>query len=109
MIRELSWVDPLYLIFALRWTVAITLLAREELSIAWSMPEISLRNPSLAMRPAGSSAPRLIRSPLLSRRSVSAIVFCDLASPRWAVNDATLVLIRAMSILHDCYGGRALE
>jgi len=27
MIRELSWVDPLYLILALRWTVAITLLA----------------------------------------------------------------------------------
>ena len=43
--------------------VAMTLLARCELSIAWLMPEISLRRPSLAIRPAGSSAPRLIRSP----------------------------------------------
>ena len=25
-----------------------------------------------------------------------------LASPRWAVSDATFVLMRAMSILHDC-------
>lgn len=27
MIRELGWIDPLYLLFALRWTVLLTLLA----------------------------------------------------------------------------------
>lgn len=27
MIRDLSWIDPLYLLFALRWTVLLTLLA----------------------------------------------------------------------------------
>jgi len=27
MIRDLSWVDPLYLLFALRWTILLTLLA----------------------------------------------------------------------------------
>jgi len=27
MIRDLSWVDPLYLVFALRWTILLTLLA----------------------------------------------------------------------------------
>ena len=67
------------------------------------MPEISLRRPSLAMRPAGSSAPRLIRRPL--RQALQRVVQClltDLASPRWAVSDATFVLMRAMSILHDC-------
>ena len=27
MIRDLSWIDPLYLVFALRWTIVLTLLA----------------------------------------------------------------------------------
>jgi polar amino acid transport system permease protein len=27
MIRDLSWIDPLYLLFALRWTILLTLLA----------------------------------------------------------------------------------
>jgi polar amino acid transport system permease protein len=27
MIRDLSWIDPLYLVFALRWTILLTLLA----------------------------------------------------------------------------------
>src|SRR5688500_15372689 len=81
--------------------VEITLLARLELSIAWLIPAISLRKPSLAIRPAGSSAPRLMRRPLDRRWSVSVRFRCDLFSPRWAVRDATLVLMRAMSILHD--------
>src|SRR5687767_14461429 len=77
--------------------VEMTLLARLELSMAWLMPAISLRRPSLAIRPAGSSAPRLIRRPLERRWSVELSCFCVLAKPRWAVSDATLVLIRAMS------------
>src|SRR5687768_15725206 len=82
--------------------VAMTLLARCELSIACVMPEISLRKPSEAISPAGSSAPRLMRRPLERRCSVSLRFFCVLPSPRWAVSDATFVLMRAMSILHDC-------
>src|SRR4051812_47250974 len=76
--------------------VLMTLLARLELSIAWWMPVISLRRASLAMSPAGSSAPRLIRRPLLSRWRVPFSVCCDLASPRWAVSAATFVLMRAI-------------
>jgi hypothetical protein len=82
--------------------VAMTLLARELLSMAWVMPAISLRSPSDAISPAGSSAPRLIRSPELSRWSVESSCFCVRASPRCAVSDATFVLMRAMSILRDC-------
>src|SRR4051794_21298206 len=71
------------------------------------MPEISLRRPSEAMSPAGSSAPRLIRRPDDKRWSVSVNDRWLRASPRWAVNDATLVLMRAMPILHDCRWRRA--
>jgi len=53
----------------------MTLLAREELSIAWLMPVISLRSPSLAIKPAGSSAPRLIRRPVERCWSVVLIAF----------------------------------
>ena len=42
---------------------------RCEFSIAWVMPRISLRSVSEAIRPAGSSRPRLIRSPVLRRSS----------------------------------------
>ena len=51
--------------------VAMTELARSELSIAWSMPRISERRRSETIRPAGSSAPRLIRSPVESRCSLT--------------------------------------
>src|SRR4051812_12619438 len=81
--------------------VEMTLLARDELSTAWLMPEISERRPSDAIRPAGSSAPRLIRRPLDRRCNVELRLFWLLARPRWAVSDATLVLMRAIAILHD--------
>src|SRR4051812_28419075 len=85
--------------------VLMTLLARLELSMAWWMPVISLRRASLAISPAGSSAPRLIRRPLLSRWSVPFSVCCDLASPRWAVRADTFVLMRAIQSSLIAHGG----
>src|SRR4051812_17757727 len=92
--------------------VLMTLLARLELSIAWWMPVISLRRASLAMSPAGSSTPRLIRRPLLSRWSVPFSVCWDLASPRWAVRAETFVLMRAIQssvIAHGEPGAAGLQ
>ena len=51
--------------------VAMTLLARSMLSTACETPEISVRKRSETIRPAGSSAPRLIFSPVLSRCSLT--------------------------------------
>ena len=49
--------------------VAITLMARSELEIAWLAAAISLRSRSLTIKPAGSSEPRLMRNPLDRRSS----------------------------------------
>src|SRR5260221_6882415 len=54
------------------------------------------------MRPAGSSAPLLMRKPVDNRCSVLARAPCDLARLRWAIIDETFVLIRDMPILRDC-------
>src|SRR5262245_4148476 len=54
----------------------------------------SERRFSLAIKPAGSSPPRLIRRPVLRRsRLPTSPLFCP-ASTRWASNDETFVLIR---------------
>ena len=50
--------------------VAITLAARSALSMAWRTPPISLRNRSETINPEGSSAPRLMRRPVLRRSSL---------------------------------------
>src|SRR5665213_756159 len=69
------------------------------------MPAISLFRPSLAINPAGSSAPLMIRSPVLSRCSVLFSALRELASPFWANNDATFVLIRAIQSSVIAHGG----
>src|SRR5258708_4254648 len=82
--------------------VEITLVACVLLLTACWMPEISALRLSVAIKPAGSSAPLLMRKPVLRRCSVLLRVFCELASPFCAISDATLVLIRAIAILRDC-------
>ena len=59
---ELTWPSELS-------AVAMTWLARSELLIAFSVLTMSLRSASLAIKPAGSSAPVLIRKPVLKRVS----------------------------------------
>jgi len=76
--------------------VAMTLVARSAFSIAWFTPWISLRSRSLTISPDGSSAPRLICSPVLSRVRLSFRLVLLTARLRWARSEATLVLIRDM-------------
>ena len=78
--------------------VPISRLARVLLEIALSMLVMSARNVSLAINPAGSSLPELIRKPVLSRVSdccksaeLRARVFC-------ATKELTFVLIRVMPV-----------
>ena len=76
--------------------VPMMLLARSALSMAWAMPVFSERRFSLAMRPAGLSAPLLIFKPVLSRsRLVFRLLLLD-RSTRCASNELTLVLILLM-------------
>ena len=58
--RSLTWPKPLS-------AVAITSFARSVLLMALVMAVMSLRRFSLAIKPAGSSLPVLIRKPVLSR------------------------------------------
>ena len=82
--------------------VAITELARSELLMAWSSPLSSERKRSEMIRPAGSSAPRLIRSPVESRWSRMVRSFVDRARLFRAIIEGMFVLILAMAILLDC-------
>src|SRR4051812_35673456 len=83
--------------------VAMTELARSEFLMPWSVPLMSERRRSETIRPAGSSAPRLMRRPVERRwrrvwRSSPLRVRLALATRL-----GTLVLIRAMvAILRDC-------
>src|SRR5438067_12580433 len=69
------------------------LLARLALSIAWVIPSCSALRFSLAINPAGSSPPVLIRKPVLSlsRLLLSSSLF--LRKTRWAMSELTFVLI----------------
>src|SRR3954452_1721883 len=71
------------------------------------MPAFSERRFSLAIRPAGLSAPVLIFRPVLSR---SRLLFSEslfFLSTRWAMSELTLVLMRVMGrSLRDGNGGR---
>lgn len=80
----------------------MTELARSEFEIAWVGPRSSLRNRSETIRPAGSSAPRLIRRPVASRCNRNARSAFDRARFACAIMDEMLVLILAMAILLDC-------
>ena len=57
---------------------------------------ISRRRFSLAINPAGSSFPELIRRPVLSRVSEVCRSELERASVFWAIKELTLVLIRVM-------------
>ena len=78
--------------------VPMMLPARSALSIACVMPTFSARRFSLAISPAGLSAPVLIFRPVLSR--VSDVLSFDwfMFSVRWASSEGTLVLIRVMGL-----------
>src|SRR5438045_7386792 len=78
--------------------VLMTLPARWLLSIAWLIPLISLRNDSLAIRPAGASLPVLIFRPLLSRWSRVDKSAWFLFRRVIAWRDEMLVLIRLMFV-----------
>ena len=79
----------------------MTELARSELSTACLSPWISLRSRSEMMRPAGSSAPRLMRRPVDNRCNRSARSELDRERLACAMIDGMLVLILAMAILLD--------
>ena len=50
----------------------------------------------LAINPAGSSFPRLIRRPVLSRSRLTSRPLFWIARTRWAIMDGTFVLIEVM-------------
>jgi hypothetical protein len=81
--------------------VARTELARSPFLIPWSTPWMSLLMRSEEIRPAGSSAPRLMRRPVESRSSLSESSAWFLERFAWAMTLAMLVLMRAMTILRD--------
>jgi hypothetical protein len=73
-------------------------LARSLFETAFSILVMSLRNASLAIKPAGSSLPTLMRKPVLNRvkaccrsAELRANVFC-------ATKELTFVLIRVMPV-----------
>src|SRR5580658_2067785 len=68
------------------------------------MPVCSCCNDWLAIRPAGSSAPLLMRRPVLSRSRLvdNAWLFC--ASDCWAINELTFVLMTLIRLL--LHGGK---
>jgi hypothetical protein len=70
--------------------------ARSAFPIAAAVDAISLRRFWEAIRPAGSSLPRLIRRPVLSRSSevFRARLFCP--STRCPMSEGTFVLMRVM-------------
>jgi hypothetical protein len=76
--------------------VPMMLLARSALSIAVVMPVFSARRFSLAMRPAGLSAPLLIFRPVLSRSRLVFRLSLFFRSTRCAMSELTLVLILLM-------------
>src|SRR5262245_38794646 len=80
----------------------MTELARCELSIAWFRPRNSLRSRSDTIRPAGSSAPRLMRRPVDRRCSRVVRSLLERVRLLCAMSEAMLVLMRAMAILLDC-------
>ena len=76
--------------------MAIIWLARWLLVIARSTLTMSARKTSLAIKPAGSSLPVLIRKPVLSRVKVCWRLAFDRAKDFWALREPTFVLIRVM-------------
>ena len=58
---------------------------------------MSLRRFSLAIKPAGSSLPLLIRKPVLSRVSASFNAALDRPNVFWATKELTFVLIRVIA------------
>ena len=64
---------------------------------------MSLRRFSLAIKPAGSSLPVLIRKPVLSRVSACSKAALDRPSVFWATSELTFVLIRVIA-KHPCLG-----
>jgi hypothetical protein len=77
--------------------VAITWFARSVLLMARLMLVMSLRRFSLAIYPAGSSLPVLIRTPVLKRLSACSRAALDRPNVFWATNELTFVLIRVIS------------
>jgi hypothetical protein len=71
-------------------------LARSLLLMAFCVAVISLRSDSLAIKPAGSSLPTLIRKPVLKRVSEVCNWSFDRASVFCAIRELTFVLIRDM-------------
>ena len=76
--------------------VAITWLARSLLLIAMFTLLMSARSTSLAIKPAGSSLPVLMRKPVLRRVNALCNAFCDLIRDFCALSALTFVLIRVM-------------
>ncbi len=66
------------------------------LEIALSMLVMSARSDSLAIKPAGSSLPELIRRPVLSRVRASCSSALFLCSVFCATNELMFVLIRVI-------------
>ncbi len=86
--------------------VAMSWLARWLLVIARCTLVISLRKASLAIRPAGSSLPVLMRKPVLRRFNARPSESFDRCKFFCAMSELTLVLIRVMDG-HSCCMVRA--
>ena len=66
------------------------------LLIAWFVLAMLLLITSLAIKPAGSSAPELIRKPVLNRVRAVCNWLLDFARLFWAVRELTFVLMRVI-------------
>ncbi len=83
--------------------------ARSALPMAAVRADFSARRFSLAIRPAGSSLPRLIFRPVERRSSETLSDWLLAPSTRWPMSDETLVLMRDIGWCPPCKLGRSLS